>query len=85
MSSPAYDVNGNRTRQTFGAASNTYAVDPGSNRINSFSTATYTLRYAYDASGNVLSDGLRSYSYDPQGGCRPPAARATSTTHLVSA
>ena len=34
------------------------------NRISSVSSGKTTLNYSYDAAGNVINDGLHSYSYD---------------------
>lgn len=74
----AYDANGNRTtssQQRAGTTTNrTYAMGSGSNRQTGFSqsktgtggNANTSLTYQYNAAGDLLSDGLRSYQYDSQ-------------------
>lgn len=78
-----YDANGNRLTsvQTTGSgtASQTitrnYTVDATSNKLLGFTqttqgsggTATTSVSYAYNANGDLTSDGLRSYAYDAEG------------------
>jgi RHS repeat-associated protein len=59
-----YDRWGNRLNQTVTQGSGPspqLSVDPTSNRI------TATSGYAYDAAGNLTSDGAHSYTYDAEG------------------
>ncbi len=56
-----YDRYGNRASQTATQGSGPQpqlSIDPGTNRVST---------NAYDAAGNVLSDGLHSYTYDADG------------------
>ncbi|MDR6536758.1 RHS repeat-associated protein [Variovorax soli] len=70
-----YDANGNRTASTKTTngqtTSRSYTVNGGSNRLDGFSqTAGGTstnVAYAYNANGDLTSDGLRTYSYDAEG------------------
>lgn len=70
-----YDANGNRTSstRTLGGltTARSYSVATGSNRLTGFSqtasgTATNVV-YGYNANGDLVGDGLRSYGYDAEG------------------
>jgi RHS repeat-associated protein len=55
----AYDAAGNRLSETTQAESNAYTYDDA-NRL----TSVNGVAYAWDANGNLLSDGVYSYTYD---------------------
>jgi RHS repeat-associated protein len=75
----SYDANGNRTASTRTLNSQTtsrsYTVGATSNRLAGFSQtltgggagASTSVSYAYNANGDMTSDGLRTYSYDAEG------------------
>lgn len=58
-----YDANGNRESLTQNSAYSDYDNASTSNRILGI-TGAESRSYSYDAAGNTLSDGLRSYSYN---------------------
>ncbi len=51
--------------------SRSYTVNAGSNRLDGFAQTTgstsTTVAYAYNANGDLTSDGLRTYSYNAEG------------------
>jgi RHS repeat-associated protein len=56
-----YDANGNRTSASVSGTSYTYSYTPASNRLASVSGGVRT--NAYDANGNLVSDGRATYVY----------------------
>ncbi|WP_185545959.1 RHS repeat-associated core domain-containing protein [Variovorax sp. KBW07] len=71
-----YDANGNRsssTRAVAGLSTNrTYTVGASSNRLTGFTqsingASNTSVTYGYNANGDLVSDGLRSYTYDAEG------------------
>jgi RHS repeat-associated protein len=71
-----YDANGNRnssTRAVNGlSTSRTYTVSASSNRLTGFTqsingASNTSVTYGYNANGDLVSDGLRSYTYDAEG------------------
>lgn len=70
-----YDANGNRTASTKTlnglTTSRNYTVAADSNRIQGFrQTAggtTTNVAYSYNANGDLISDGLRTYTYNAEG------------------
>jgi len=58
-----YDLTGNRLTELADAAQSTYSIESASNRLLGISGAT-SRTYTYDANGNVISDGVYSYSFD---------------------
>lgn len=71
-----YDTNGNRsssTRAFSGQTTNrTYTVGATSNRLTGFAqtingASNTSVAYGYNANGDLLTDGLRSYTYDAEG------------------
>ncbi|MGJ7503204.1 RHS repeat-associated core domain-containing protein [Variovorax sp. ZT5P49] len=71
-----YDANGNRTSSIRVASgqstSRTYTVGSGVNRLTGFtqsinSATSTSVTYAYNANGDLVSDGLRTYGYDAEG------------------
>jgi RHS repeat-associated protein len=82
-----YDANGNRssTRAVDGTStSRTYTVGSTSNQLTGFSqtingASSTSVTYGYNANGDLLTDGLRSYTYDAEGRL---AAATTGTTDV---
>lgn len=58
-----YDANGNRTSITFSFGSQTYSIDPTSNRLLSGAEVAY----AFDKAGNVKQKEAETYTYDGSG------------------
>jgi RHS repeat-associated protein len=84
-----YDANGNRsssTRVVNGQTTNrNYAVASGSNRILNFyqtisGANSTTVTYGYNANGDLVSDGLRSYTYDAEGRLAASTTGATDVS-----
>jgi RHS repeat-associated protein len=59
-----YDANGNRTMSTENGVWYPYSYAPYSNRLQ---YVTMLRNNAYDAAGNLTSDGTNSYTYDARG------------------
>jgi RHS repeat-associated protein len=72
----SYDANGNRLTQG-GTSTSTYAMATTSNRLLSVSGAT-SRTYAYANSGQVISDGQHTFTYNDAG-------RMTAVTGAASA
>lgn len=71
----SYDRYGNRLSQTVTQGSGpqpSLSFDPTTNRINSYG-------YAYDAAGNLTSDGVHHYSYDGEGNLLAVDSGSTAT------
>jgi RHS repeat-associated protein len=84
-----YDANGNRsssTRVLAGLSTNrTYTVGATSNRLAGFTqsingASNTSVTYGYNANGDLLSDGLRSYAYDAEGRLAASTTGATDTS-----
>ncbi|SFQ34783.1 RHS repeat-associated core domain-containing protein [Variovorax sp. 770b2] len=84
-----YDANGNRsssTRVLGGLSTNrTYTVGATSNRLAGFTqsingASNTSVTYGYNANGDLLSDGLRSYTYDAEGRLAASTTGATDTS-----
>jgi RHS repeat-associated protein len=84
-----YDANGNRassTRSLNGqTTSRTYTVGATSNRLTGFSqiingASNTTVSYGYDANGDMVTDGLRSYTYDAEGRLAAATTGATDVS-----
>ncbi|MDH6169445.1 RHS repeat-associated protein [Variovorax boronicumulans] len=84
-----YDANGNRsssTRVLSGlSTSRTYTVGATSNRLAGFtqsinSASNTSVTYGYNANGDLLSDGLRSYTYDAEGRLAAATTGATDVS-----
>ncbi|MCR6476583.1 hypothetical protein NU688_10480, partial [Variovorax sp. ZS18.2.2] len=84
-----YDANGNRSNSTrvLGSlgTSRTYTVDATSNRLSGFAqsmsgTSNTSVTYGYNANGDLLGDGLRSYTYDAEGRLAASTTGATDTS-----
>ncbi len=83
-----YDANGNRNASTKTlngqTTSRSYTVNGGSNRLEGFGqttggTSTH-VAYAYNANGDLTSDGLRTYSYNAEGRLSAVTTGATDTS-----
>ncbi|WP_206175545.1 RHS repeat-associated core domain-containing protein [Variovorax sp. RKNM96] len=84
-----YDANGNRlssTRVLGGlSTSRTYTVGATSNRLSGFTqsingASNTSVTYGYNANGDLLGDGLRSYTYDAEGRLAASTTGATDTS-----
>ncbi|NJD87714.1 MAG: RHS repeat-associated core domain-containing protein [Betaproteobacteria bacterium] len=77
-----YDANGNRLTATLNATTRAYGYVAGSNRLASVSGL-----YAntWDAAGNLLSDGQRSFTYDARGRLASATMGAITTTYRHNA
>jgi RHS repeat-associated protein len=84
-----YDANGNRSSSTrvlgTQSTSRTYTVGATSNRLTGFSqsingASSTSVSYGYDANGDLVSDGLRSYTYDAEGRLAAATTGATDVS-----
>jgi RHS repeat-associated protein len=84
-----YDANGNRsssTREVNGqSTSRSYTVGASSNRLTGFiqsinGASTTSVTYGYNANGDLVSDGLRSYTYDAEGRLAAATTGATDVS-----
>jgi RHS repeat-associated protein len=80
----SYDGVGNRLASNVGAATTSYAYAPGSHRLASLAGAKVR-SYTFDAAGNMVSDGIASWSYG--GNNRPTQVQvgSTLTTFAINA
>lgn len=67
----SYDANSNRLtkNQTVSGVTTTenYTIQTGNNRINKIAQGSNNKTYSYLATGQITSDGVRSYTYNAQG------------------
>jgi RHS repeat-associated protein len=84
-----YDANGNRSNSTRAlngqTTSRTYTVSSTSNRLTGFSqtingSSNTNVSYGYNANGDMVTDGLRSYTYDAEGRLAASTTGATDTS-----
>ncbi|SOD24121.1 RHS repeat-associated core domain-containing protein [Variovorax sp. YR752] len=84
-----YDANGNRsssTRVLNGQTTNrTYTVGSSSNQLTGFTqtlngSSNTSVTYGYNANGDLLTDGLRSYTYDAEGRLAAATTGATDVS-----
>jgi RHS repeat-associated protein len=84
-----YDANGNRltsTRVLNGlSTSRSYTVGAASNQLTGFTqsingASNTSVSYGYNANGDLVSDGLRSYAYDAEGRLAAATTGATDTS-----
>ncbi|MBT2337346.1 RHS repeat protein [Variovorax paradoxus] len=84
-----YDANGNRsssTRDLNGqSTSRTYSVGASSNQLTGFiqsinGASSTSVTYGYNANGDLVSDGLRSYTYDAEGRLAAATTGATDVS-----
>lgn len=73
-----YDTDGNRLSQTIlgkDASKTTYAYAANSNHLlQTLTNSTFAANIAYDAAGNMVSDGIHTYAYDAKGRMQSVAA-----------
>ncbi|WP_440534412.1 RHS repeat-associated core domain-containing protein [Variovorax sp. YR566] len=84
-----YDANGNRSSSTRAvdgtSTSRTYTVGSTSNQLTGFSqtingASSTSVTYGYNANGDMVSDGLRSYTYDAEGRLAAATTGATDVS-----
>lgn len=84
-----YDANGNRsssTRELNGqSTTRTYTIGATSNQLTGFTqsingASTTSVTYGYNANGDLVSDGLRSYTYDAEGRLAAATTGATDVS-----
>jgi RHS repeat-associated protein len=84
-----YDANGNRSSSTRVVAgvstSRTYTVGSTSNQLTGFSqtingASNTSVSYGYNGNGDMVSDGLRSYTYDAEGRLAAATTGATDVS-----
>jgi RHS repeat-associated protein len=78
-----YDQNGSRTAQT-GSTPSTHVVSSASNRLTSINGGL-TRSYTYDSSGNVMSDGTATFTYNDAGRMSSVTKAAVMTTYAFNA
>jgi len=85
----AYDANGNRTTSTrvlgTQTTTRTYSVGATSNQLTGFTqkingASTTSVSYGYNAKGDMLSDGLRTYTHDAEGRLSTATTGATDVS-----
>ena len=85
---PTYDKNGNRLTQktTRGAVAttDTYAIDPLSNRLLSTKVGTTTRALAHDATGNQTGDGTDAWLYDARNRLAQWSAATKRVDYLIN-
>ena len=84
-----YDANGNRMSSLRDAnglnTSRSYTVGPLSNQLTGFtqsinSASSTSVTYGYNANGDLVSDGLRSHTYDAEGRLAASTTGATDVS-----
>ncbi|XPG41615.1 RHS repeat-associated core domain-containing protein [Variovorax sp. NFACC28] len=84
-----YDANGNRSSSTRvlngQTTSRTYTVGASSNQLTGFTqsingASNTSVTYGYNANGDLLTDGLRSYTYDAEGRLAAATTGATDVS-----
>ncbi|MEJ1163237.1 RHS repeat-associated core domain-containing protein [Variovorax sp. CCNWLW186] len=84
-----YDANGNRSSSTrvlgTQSTSRSYTVGATSNRLTGFTqsingASSTSVTYGYNANGDLVSDGLRSYTYDAEGRLAAATTGATDVS-----
>jgi YD repeat-containing protein len=82
----SYDAVGNRTSKTVGAATETLAYSPTSNRLASLAPASGPVRnFAFDPNGSTTADGLNTYAYDARGRMTQAVGALGTTSYQVNA
>jgi YD repeat-containing protein len=79
-----YDATGNRTSQTVGGSTYSYAVSPTSNQLTGINTAP-PKSYTYDANGSVTGDGQNTFGYDARGRMTQAVTAAGTTQYRLDA
>jgi len=62
-----YDLSGNRSIFGLGTQIYPFSVSPASNRLTNVASPGGPQSFSYDADGNLLSDGVRSWTYSDRG------------------
>lgn len=62
-----WDTSGNRTSAKVAGTNYAYGVDAGSNRLATSTAPNYAASYQYDAAGQMLSDGNRTFTWNAAG------------------
>ncbi|WP_431112461.1 RHS repeat-associated core domain-containing protein [Variovorax paradoxus] len=84
-----YDANGNRSSSTrvlgTQSTSRSYTVGASSNQLTGFTqsingASSTSVTYGYNANGDLVSDGLRSYTYDAEGRLAASTTGATDVS-----
>ncbi|WPH20806.1 RHS repeat-associated core domain-containing protein [Variovorax paradoxus] len=84
-----YDANGNRASSTrvlgTQSTSRSYTVGAASNQLTGFTqsingASSTSVTYGYNANGDLVSDGLRSYTYDAEGRLAAATTGATDVS-----
>ncbi|MDQ0568340.1 RHS repeat-associated protein [Variovorax paradoxus] len=84
-----YDANGNRSSSTrvlgTQSTSRSYTVGATSNQLTGFTqsingASSTSVTYGYNANGDLVSDGLRSYTYDAEGRLAAATTGATDVS-----
>ncbi|ESK54053.1 hypothetical protein F990_03009 [Acinetobacter tjernbergiae DSM 14971 = CIP 107465] len=85
----SYDANSNRlTRnQTVNSTATTenYTIQSGNNRINTITQGSNSKTYSYLATGQITSDGVRSYTYNAQGRSESISTGTSSSFNIYDA
>lgn len=79
-----YDASGNRTQASFGASVYNSSVSTSSNRLTAAGGPLPAKNYAYDAAGNITSDGTATFSYSDRGRMRTATAAGTTTSYFYN-
>ncbi len=80
-----YDVNGNRLTATLNGVVRSHTYASGTNRLASVTQAGATVMInTFDAAGNTLSDGTRSFVYDARGRLVQSVSAGLTSTYLYN-
>lgn len=79
-----YDLNGNRTKTTFGTKTYDYSISQTSNRLNKTSGPNPSKQNEYDKSNNIVSDGNIRYFHDEKGRLRYSEGINGKTTYFYN-
>lgn len=82
----SYDANGNRLSATLNGSVQSYSYFPGTNRLASITQGALGIASnTYDAAGNLLADGARSFKYDARGRMVQAVASGLTTSYVYNA
>jgi len=80
-----YSANGNRLTNTLNGVLQTYTYAASSNRLATVSVGgALVVSNTFDASGNTISDGTRTFNYDARGRLVQSALAGSTTTYLYN-
>ena len=80
-----YDVTGNRTQLGVGASTFAYATSATSNRLTSTAGPLPAKTNAFDAAGNLTSNGTATFTYSDRGRMASSKVGANTVTYLYNA